>query len=173
MTVDTRFYQLESEMKKKYRTFKIVPKGDSKLMKIIFHGLLMRFWCSGFMERYTTTIVTRVYMPLDLIGSSSGYRVLRHECVHVTDCMKSLILPFLISYVFLLPVVFTLRSVWECRGYKETIRVAHERYGNVPKGTIDFIVSQFTGSSYLWMCPFEKFVRKRFEKFVGKLNGEK
>jgi hypothetical protein len=80
------------------------------------------------------------------------------------DCVRSGVLPFALSYVFLLPAVLTLRSVWEMRGYAETMRVELETTGEVSDATLRHIEQQFTGSSYLWMCPFPGVVRRWLER---------
>jgi hypothetical protein len=111
------------------------------------------------LTHYTTVIITVVYMPAELLGSDEAYATLRHERVHMRDCWRSGVLPFLISYLLLLPAVLTLRSVWEMRGYAETMRVEYEDTGEVSDETLTRIERQFVGPAYLWMCPFPPLVR--------------
>jgi hypothetical protein len=106
-------------------------------------------------------------MPKYLINTDSGYIILRHEYVHIKDCVNFLYIPFIISYLFILPALITFRAYWEYRAYCETLRVTYEEYGKVTQSQINFIVKQFTGSSYLWMFPFEKFLQKKFSNFVS------
>jgi hypothetical protein len=148
-----------ADLRREFRTFRLVPKERSRLMKVMYHALGMRLWCPDFLESYTTVIISVVYMPSHLIGTDAGYRVLRHERVHMRDCWRSGVLPFVCSYLFLLPTVFTLRAVWEMRGYAETMRIERELTGHIADETLQRIETQFTSSAYLWMCPFPAVVR--------------
>lgn len=159
------------ELRREFRTFRLVPKERSPLMRALYGALLMPLWCPDFMESYTTVLVSRVYMPARLIGTDQGYGVLRHERVHMRDCFRSGVLPFVVSYLLLLPAVVTLRSVWEMRGYAETMRVELEREGRVSDELLAHIARQFTSSNYLWMCPFpglvERWVRRTRDRVLG------
>lgn len=128
-------------------------------MKVIYHGALMRWWCPDFMTHYTTVIISVVYMPRALIGTDEAYGTLLHERVHMRDCWRTGVLPFVLSYLFVLPAGLTLRSVWEMRGYAETLRLEAEDTGKISAETLAHIERQFTGSSYFWMCPFPGLVR--------------
>ena len=160
----TTFQELSSELKQRHRTFRIIAKEQSPLMRAIFHLLGMRWWNPRFMEDYTTVLVTRVYMPRRLIGTADGYEVLRHEAVHIRDCLATGVLPFVLSYVLLLPTVLTFRAFWEYRGYRETMKVELERTGTVSDETIDWIARRFTGPDYLWMFPFPKLIRRMLRR---------
>lgn len=123
-----------------------------------------------FLNRFATTIYPYVYLP-DRWDENTLYKVLRHEYVHLLDEKKYGWL-YRLSYVLALPSVFTMRSYWELRAYRETLRVYKEQYGYIPSYAIDFITSQFTGPNYLWMDPVfgEKRVMKAansIEKDVG------
>ena len=149
-----RFDHIVEELEREFSTFRLVSKHRSLLMKLIYHGLGMRWWCPEFLTRYTTVIVSVVYMPVELMHTDEGYRVLRHERVHMRDCWRTGVLPFALSYLFMLPAVFTLRAHWEMRGYTETMRVELEETGAISDETLDYIEEQFTGPAYFWMCPF-------------------
>ena len=156
-----KFNELVFEISSKYKSFKLIKKEDSKFMKFLFKVLFMKYWNPTFMEDFTTTILARVYMPKILIGTKTGYKVLRHELIHIQDCYKTGILPFMLSYIFLLPVGFTFRAYWEYRAYCESIKVTYELNGMVSNEYVDGIVTNFTGSNYLWMCPFKNFIEKK------------
>ena len=156
----SRFDDIVAELRREFRTFRLVPKERSLLMRAIYRGLLMPLWCPDFMGSFTTVLVSRVYMPADLIGTDEGYGVLRHERVHMRDCFRTGVVPFVLSYLLLLPAVLTLRSVWEMRGYAETMRVELEREGHVSDEMLAHVERQFTSSNYLWMCPFPGLVRR-------------
>jgi hypothetical protein len=156
----TRFERLVDELRREFRTFRLVPKDESRLMRVLYHGLLMPLWCPRFMTSYTTVLIAVVYMPRDLIGTDDGYRTLRHERVHMRDCFRTGILPFVVSYTLLLPAVLTCRAVWEMRGYAETMRVERELTGRISEATLRHVEAQFTSSAYLFMCPFPGLVRR-------------
>lgn len=162
--MSSRFDHIVKDMEREFSTFRLKPKHSSLLMKAIYHGLGMRWWCPQFLTHYTTVILSVIYMPQDLIGTAEGYRVLRHERVHMRDCWRSGVLPFALSYLFLLPAVFTLRAHWEMRGYAETMRVEQEETGDISDETLDHIQQQFTGTAYFWMCPFPGYVRRWLER---------
>ena len=154
-----RFETIKAELEKRYRTFRLIPKEESAFMKTLYYGALMFLWCPEFMADYTTVIIARVYMPRSLIGTEAGYLTLRHERVHIEDCFRWGVLPFVLSYLFLLPTVFSLRAYWEMRAYKETLRAEMEMYGEVSDARLEQIRRQFTSSAYFWMFPFPKTVR--------------
>ena len=155
----TKFETLVNTIRTNYRFFKVITKEDSKFMKFLFKIMLMKYWNPRFMEDYTTVILHNVYMPKRLINTGSGYAVLRHEYIHIKDAYKTGIIPFFVSYTVLLPFVFTFRAFWEWRAYKESLRVDMETYGAIHESRITQIVKEFTGSQYLWMCPFPKFCK--------------
>ncbi len=159
-----RFDHIVEQLEQEFSTFRLVSKHRSLLMRTLYHGLGMRWWCPEFMTRYTTVVVSVVYMPVDLFHTDAGYRVLRHERVHMRDCWRTGVLPFALSYVLLFPTVFTLRAHWEMRGYAETMRVELEDTGAISDETLDYIQEQFTGPSYFWMCPFPGYVRRWLER---------
>lgn len=156
--------QLVADIHREFKTFRLIPKERSLVMKIIFYGTLMFLWCPNFMSGYTTVLITWVYMPESRIGSESSYTTLRHERVHMRDCFRSGILPFVISYLFLLPAVFTLRAIWEMRAYAETMRAELEQTGRISDMTVQHIADQFTSSSYFFMFPFPRYVKTWTER---------
>ena len=162
------FDRMLQQLRREFRTFRLVPKHRSGLMRLIYRALLMRLWCPEFMTRYTTVLLSSVYMPQDLIGTAAGARTLRHERVHMRDCWRTGVLPFALSYVLLLPAGLTLRSVWEMRGYAETMRAEAERSGEVSPELRRHVVQQFVGPAYLWMCPFPRLVTRWVDRVAAR-----
>lgn len=164
------YYDFVDEIKREFPKFEVIEKQNSKLMKFVYVVTLMRFWNPAFMNAYITTMFGKVYMPRNLIGTLTGYEVLRHERVHLRDAARFPVL-FELSYIFFpLPIVFTMRAYWEYRAYCESLLVESEMFDCVYKESIDFYVDQFTGKYYLWMCPFESLIRKAFMKFLTDRN---
>lgn len=159
------YSELVNNIKKEFPTFEVVEKESSFWMHALYIASLMRFWNPDFMESYVTVMFGKVYMPKRFIGSETGYRILRHERIHLLDAKKWPIL-FELSYLlFPLPFIITMRAYWEFRAYCESLTVEAETRGYVSIATIDFIVKQFTGSYYLWMFPFPNYLRNAFTRF--------
>jgi hypothetical protein len=154
-----RFQAFARDLAREFPGFRVVTKEDSLLMRTLYWLLAMPLWNRVFLTHYTTVLVYRVYMPRALIGTDAGYRTLRHERVHMRDARRTGILPFAISYLFLLPTVLTLRAYWELRAYVETLRVELEETGAIPDESLERIATRFTGSDYFFMCPFPRFIR--------------
>lgn len=172
MSPSSRLAPLLAELHDEFRTFRLIPKERSWLMRGLYHGLLMRWWCPDFLTHYTTVLLARVYLPEALIGTDAAYRVLRHERVHMRDCFRSGVVPFVVSYLLLLPAGLTCRALWEMRGYTESLRVELEDTGAISGATLEHVARQFTGSSYLFMCPFPGLVRRWLLRVKARLEAE-
>lgn len=148
-----------------YPAFKVIPKEDSRLMR--FLAILLKPISPQFLTRYTTTVGYRVYMPRYLINTQRGYRILRHEHVHIRQYHYMGWL-FWVCYLFCFPTVFTMRAYFEIEAYRESLRqwMEENRSKTPPPRMVDDIVSEFTGPRYFWMCPFPEYVR---EKLLDKL----
>lgn len=147
-------------LKAKYPKFRIVKKEDSRLMR--FLNIFLKWITPGFMTHVTTTIGYTIYQPSSYIGTKTGYKINRHEEIHIEDYHKNPVW-FTLSYLLVLPSIFTMRSHWEMRAYKTTLLVNHELHGSITDETINWITNYFTGSMYFWMKPFRKAVRKELE----------
>lgn len=146
----TNFHDLALSLLDRFPSFSVKIKEESRLMRAI--DFFIKPFAPTFMSRFTTTIGYTVYMPKDLIGTPEGYKVLRHEVVHMEDRKKhGLWFPF--SYLFVLPIFWTKRAEWEFKAYVETMKVEYETTGYVRQHTIDWIASLFTSSAYFWMMP--------------------
>lgn len=166
--MDKSYEYLVEQIKSEFPRFQVIEKEKNFWMKLVFSLTLMRFWNPNFMESYITVMFGKVYMPQRFIGTSIGYEVLRHELVHLRDAKKWPVL-FELSYIFFpLPFIITFRAYWEFRAYCESLTVDAEKYGYVRSSTIEFIITQFTSSYYLWMFPFPNILRNAFTKYCLK-----
>jgi hypothetical protein len=168
--MNEQYVKIIDDIKKEFPNFEVIEKNKSFLMKIIYIVTLMPLWNPHFMDLYVTVMFGKVYMPPNLIGTSTGYQILRHERIHLQDA-KSWPVLFELSYLlFPLPLIVTMRAYWEYRAYCESLIVQYEIYGYVHSATLDFIISQFTSSYYLWMFPFPKYLNKKFMQFLQERN---
>jgi hypothetical protein len=160
---------LVAEIKAEFPDFKLVPKDESGFMK--FLAVVTKLWCPDFMTNYATAVGSTVYHPRGWTDWSM-YEILRHERVHMRDHKKWKVL-YGLSYVFALPVVVTVRAVWEFRAYCESMKVTWERQGKklnsdgspkVLDRDLDWVIENFTGPGYFWMFPFPKTLKKAFLK---------
>lgn len=151
----TRYANEVLKLSQRWPRFQVVDKRDSRLMRVI--GWLLTPVNPTFLDGYITTIGFTVYMGVELIGTDTGYRALRHEAVHVAQYARWRWL-FLLSYLFAFPTVLTMRAYWELQAHAEDIRVRAKERGYASDGFLEQIARQFTGSSYLWMLPFPKLV---------------
>lgn len=158
----TEFNAIVKDIQDEFPNFKLIPKQQSKLMLAFFYLSLAFLWCPKFMTGFTSVLGTRCYMPERQIGTDVGYLILRHERVHMRDYAKWGPL-FFLSYIFL-PIGPSFRAYWEFKAYKESMLVAYETVGVIPDWLLEHYAAQFTGSTYLWMFPFPKTIRKLLEK---------
>ena len=166
--MNTRYTKLVIELWERWPRFRVVEKQQATLMRVI--GKLLTPVNPTFLDSYVTTVGFTVYMPPDLADTERGYQVLRHEAVHVAQYARWRWL-FSLSYLFALPVVFTMRAHWEFEAYAETIRARHEERSIVSDEFLEWVADQFTGSAYLWMCPFRGYVMRRLTKMRENVGG--
>lgn len=164
---------LIQELRREFRTFRLIPKERSLVMRALYWGLAMPLWCPRFMSDFTTVIITWVYMPERMIGTPGSYSTLRHERVHMRDCLRTGVIPFALSYVLFFPAVLTLRSVWEMRAYEESMRVERELTGSVSDAMVRHVAAVLTSSSYLWMYPFPSAARRWAERMRARVLSER
>lgn len=130
--------------------YRVKLKRNSAFMK--FLSYLMFWQRKTFMENYYTTIGRTIYAPVDETSDT----VLEHELIHVHDYQGAPVL-FTLSYLFLLPAVWTWRAKWERRAY--AWQMQRMEYFDV-----EWVKSQFCTSAYLWMQPFPKEIEAWVEK---------
>jgi len=153
--------------------FSIRYKDESTLQRVI--ATLVRPFNRRYLDGYTTIMFGKVYFPsrrwCEVVGPDALYRTLRHEAVHLRDARRWPVI-FHFSYLFAAPAILTARAFWEARAYAETIRVSMELDGDVTDAELTRIERAFTGSDYLFMCPFPKFVRRRLHRLRDQLRRE-
>lgn len=158
--------QLRAELPR----FDVRYKDESPLQRLL--GRLLWPFNREYMTRYTTVMFGRVYFPSRAwcaeVGEATVYLVLRHEAVHLRDARRYPLI-FHLSYLLMLPAVFTARAFWEWRGYLETMRAHLALHGEIPDSLLHHIERCFTGPDYLFMCPFPRFVRRRLERARARL----
>jgi hypothetical protein len=172
---------LKKEILKEFPDFKVVPKAESSLMKVINVFLLVVSFgrMKQFMTSFATTIGTTVYVTDGWKTSTDQSKaiLLRHERVHMRQA-KRLTRPlfsFLYLFCFLPVGLAWFRARFEREAYEESFKAAFEYYGRehvFSKEWRDHVAKNFTGPSYLYMWPFPKTVDKWMldaaEKAVGK-----
>ena len=131
------------------RGVKIASKADSRFMR--FLGWLLKPICPTFMTDYFTTIGDTIYTP---DGSSPPIAVLHHESIHIYDHHRVGNIPFMLSYLFALPAIWTYRAHWESRAYTLSI-LYWIKEGIDPEIKREMLLKQFTGPAYFFMCPFK------------------
>jgi len=147
---------LVDEIRREIPNLQIRFKENSRFHKFI--GLLGRiFGNKRYMTDYTTVIGNTVWFP-----TARGYwdnprlsaTTLLHEWIHLHDRKQN---PawFTLSYLLLLPAVFTMRSHWEKRGYATNLMVYKTRKFS-PDAVSEALRGVFCGGDYVFMYPFPK-----------------
>jgi hypothetical protein len=131
-----------------------------------FFGTLWKMgWRMG-----ATTMYNTIYMDPALIGNDRAAMMLEHELVHVRDQHRWNIL-FFISY-WVPPIGPSFKALWEWRAYKVDLQTVAKTYATEPSVLnfyADWVTSQFTGTTYMWMWPFKKTVRGWCDKVLAGL----
>lgn len=126
---------------------------------------IARLFCPTFDTDFATTMSPFIYVPSSWIKNDSlMYETERHEFIHLMDNQLNPIW-FSVSYILLLPVILTMRSYWEYRGYSQNLIYDVESRGKVSEETIKWATENFTNSNYAWMdLRGEKRIRALAEK---------
>lgn len=161
-----------SSIEKEFSGFKILPKKDSVLCKVLNAILwVLTFGKTEFMTRYHTVLGKTIYTSPNWTETSWLHRwiVVRHEGVHLRQAKRMGLGLFWfgwviwsLAYLFLLPSVWTLRSRWEKEAYAETIRCSQRFEVGVSR---ERIIQQFTSAQYFWMWPF----RSKVEQWLDQM----
>lgn len=181
---------LISLIESKIPAFSLESKEDSGLFCILSKIV---FWNKRLNTEFVTTVYPKVYVPHlpwkedDHFGAFS---VLAHEYVHLKDRER---LKFFFNLLYLSPQVFSLLSLFslvhsswwllcllflmpipspgrawlEYRGYRCNMAIWY--WLGDEKIDFDWIIGQFTGSSYYWMFPFPGFLTKMLERDYQRL----
>lgn len=143
------------EIRQSHPKLKIKFKDESKFQQFI--GKIAKPINKEYLTQYTTVMGNTIWFPSrDLYEKNprQSATILLHEWIHLYDRRRFPIL-FDLSYILMLPCVFTMRGHWERRGYAADIMMAIRR-GIDPVAIYDYIHRIFSGSAYLFMCPFKK-----------------
>jgi len=190
-TIEQKVADILQEIEKNIEGFKIISKDDPKwyrchwtatLAWAFFNivGIFSKKAKENFLNNFVTVFDGRIVAfpkgkKFKNLNQPIVHEILRHEYIHMRDHKKHPVW-FPLSYVLVLPAVFTMRAHWEFRGYAASMLAHYERYGDIPDRVIDNITKHFVYNSYFWMCPFPKYVRKRLNKIRqdihdGKISG--
>jgi len=170
-----------SRIRLEHPEIRIESKADSIVMKIIdrFLKIVSLGKVNSFMSHYTTTLGYTIYLPSEFGSFSPTERVAiyLHEAVHVRQAKRYTRLLFSLMYLFLpIPIGFAwARIAFEWEAYSVNIRVMADRYGIdfVKSGKFkNFIIEQFTGPSYIYMCLSRKYIEKLYTKLIYELEQE-
>lgn len=183
----TRYLQWEKSLaaiQDRHPKFELVQKKHNTFSKIIakilFWTRYMYFW---------TTIYPKLYAPAVELDAQVRPSTLQHEWVHLEDFatmfgllkfmpwwfnstifgllylfpLPLVLLAFLafvnpwwlLALVFALPLPAPFRMIAEMRAYRRSKELG---------GDVDRIIGHFTGSTYYFMWPFKKHLRKLLEK---------
>lgn len=128
-----------------------------------FLGWLLKPINPRFMSHYVTTIGSTIYAPG---GEVYNEGLLNHELQHIADSKKYPVI-YELSYLLLLPCGLTMRSFWERRAYRHSIKDAVSKRVS-DEAIVAWILPQFTTSQYLWMDVrkgyVERWIRAEIER---------
>jgi hypothetical protein len=161
---------IKAQITAEFPKYQTKNKADVWWMRWLGHVMGARF-----MSEYVTTIGNTMYMPSNLASWDVGQHcaLLRHEWTHMRQAKKLTFPLFAFLYVFaFLPVglAYT-RARFEYEAYSVQME-AWKEYGMDYSSDTQkaWLVSQFTGSAYLFMWPFPKTVGSWFDATIAKLN---
>lgn len=170
--------EMVEETKKEFKSFKIVPKSESFLMKAINVFLVAITFgrMKTFMNGFITTVGNTVYVTPSWDKQTDASRVitLRHERVHMRQARRYTRPVFSLLYLFFLPCVWTFRAKFEAEAYEETMRAVVEAHG---KDALDDrlrknMIRHFTSAEYFWMKTSRRSVEKWFDEAKEKILAE-
>ncbi len=130
---------------------------------------LLRPFGISFFSFAAFTWAGTIYLSRRLFNTAGGYKVLRHEAVHLLDQHRLGLPPFIIGYLLLLPVGLTIRAYFEWRGYRETLRAWWEDSPMKAHRRGERLVGQFTSRRYGFMWLPAGMVRRRVERELTRL----
>ncbi|MEQ1568123.1 MAG: hypothetical protein ABMA64_20960 [Myxococcota bacterium] len=130
----------------------LVDKHDARWMRAV--GRAVSPLMPGFMDRVTTVIGDRVYLPgpPDRFDPDELARTLAHELVHQLDQQEHGAAFYLSYAAWPMPVGRTRRAHWERRAYAVDLMLAHHDGG--PRGLAreaSRVAELFSGPMYGWM----------------------
>lgn len=168
---------LQADIGREFPDFKMVPKSESWMMKVIAAFLFVcSFGKTKFLQQFTTTIGHTIYLPVEwsMYSPTAQCGVLRHERVHMRQQKR--MGRFVFSFLYLIPYfpVFFARGrcMLEMEAYEESMRALHEYGGDIQNAVYkERMVQNFIGPAYLWMWPFRGSVEKWFDMACSSILG--
>jgi len=177
MTITEEYQKIIEETKLEFPDFEILPKKESKLMKVIDIALkIITFGqMKNFMTGFITTIGNKVYVPetWDNNTLTSKAEIIRHERIHMRQAKRYGRFLFSLLYLALpLPTVFAyFRKKFEQEAYEESLKALYEYHGEsvfTPR-LKNFFISHFVSANYFWMWPFQKNLESWYDGVVSKI----
>lgn len=159
-------------------TVEFVSKEQSLLCRVIDRILkLISFGkMNSFMTDYVTTIGNTIYVPANWSSwpKQTQEEIVSHEMVHVEQQKRHGAFLFACMYLFLpFPIFFAKwRLEFEMEAYAQTCLHKFQNSGPVRRATIDWIVEQMTGPSYLWTWLSPKEVEALLRKKVQAITSQ-
>jgi len=171
----------KAEIRAEFPEFKVLPKGESKLMKVIdvFLKVVTFGQMKTFMTGFITTLGYTVYVNTSWtsLEPTNQMVVLRHERVHMRQ--RKAYGSFWYSFLYLLvffPVAFAyFRTRFEKEAYEETMKALLEFTPDTGTLTLksqafkDRMIGHFTSAEYFWMWPFRRSIERWYDKVVERL----
>jgi hypothetical protein len=167
-----------AEIRAEFPDFKIVPKRESALSRLI--DVLLRVLTFGaqreFLTRYHTVLWNTLYVPDAWEHTPEVARVitLRHERIHLRQRRRygDIIMTFLylVPYFPLGLAYGRARIEWEA--YRETLAATAELRGLDAARSPELrghIVRQFTTGAYGWMWPFPRVLRRWYDEALAEI----
>jgi len=173
----SRYETLLAEIREEFPRFRLIPKTQSPLQKIIHRALQVLTFgqMRTFMTDYHTTLGYRIYVAdqaWECKSDESRYVTLCHERVHMRQ-FRRFTWPGMTLLYLLFPLPMGLayfRARFEMEAYAESIRAAAQVWGmqHVRDDTYKrYILRQFTSASYGWMWPFRKSLERWYERALA------
>jgi hypothetical protein len=203
MTSDeARLALLQAKIKENVPGFKIIYKDQSVLHRFIGKvSFFNPRYMSDFVTVLGTEVAFPSARNF-LRDRISTFKILAHEYVHLMDKKDEGTMAFSLSYImpvplaalalgafaafyslwflffltallFLAPLPSYGRKKWEMRGYAMSMACNLWKHGSLKSEAVDWIQRCFTGSSYYFMWPFPKAVRKELNVWIRRIeNGD-
>lgn len=166
------------EITAEFPRFRIIPKSESGLQKLIHKALVIITFgqMRDYLDSYQTTLGQRIYITPNWERRSHAdrYMVLCHERIHMRQ-FRRFTWPGMTLLYLLLPLPMGLayfRARFEMEAYAESIRAAAELYGKAHVREAEFrdhILKQFSGASYGWMWPFPGYMARWYQRQLDKV----
>ncbi len=162
MAID-RYELLCARVKSSYPRFNVKERGRSWLAPIFW--LLQKITRRDY-SLFTTTVFSTMYVGTGWpkFSSNDKYKFLRHEMMHIKQFHRWPLgrwawpinhLIVALCYLFVFPVLWTMRSKFEREGYTQNLLVDYELAGDITELQMEanatWMAQTFGGSDYLFM----------------------